>query len=158
MTEIATRPAAPEDAPQMSALLAEILQSWGSPRPSDPAHIKAHYIAHPDSVACTVALGPEGEVIGFQSLRGVGAENPYDLPEGWAAIGTYVRQSGARRGVGRALFAASRAAAEAAGLTHIEAKIALDNARALAYYEAMGFRDYAEAPGAVRKSLRLSKT
>lgn len=153
---IATRPARPEDADEMSALLGEILRQWGSARPSDPGHIRAHYISHPDSVCCTVATGPEGEILGFQSVRGIGQENLYDLPEGWGAIGTYVRQGGTRRGIGRALFAASRAAAEAAGLRHLDATIAADNARALAYYEAMGFRDYATKAQARRKSFDLT--
>lgn len=150
-----TRAATPEDADAMSAVLSEILQDWGSTRPGDATHVRRHYIDHPNSIACTVALDDQGQVIGFQSLQIAGTDNPYDLPADWGMIGTYVALSGGRKGTGRALFAASKAAAMSAGLTHVDATIGKDNETGLAYYEAMGFRSYRDTPTAICKMLTL---
>jgi ribosomal protein S18 acetylase RimI-like enzyme len=80
--------------------------------------------------------------LGFQSLLRAAAGNRYDVPVGWGIIGTHIGPRAQRRGVGSALFAASREAALAARLTRIDATIAADNATGLGYYEAMGFRTY----------------
>jgi len=147
------RAARAADAEAMSAILLPILAGWGSDRPGGPAYVLAHYIEHPDRVACTVAMDAAGEMLGFQSLKAARPGNPYGLPEGWGIIGTYVRASAGRRGVGKALFAASLRAAKAAGLAEIDATIGAGNAQGLAYYEALGFRSYREKPGAVCKKL-----
>jgi GNAT superfamily N-acetyltransferase len=143
------------DAPQMSALLTEILKIWNSNRPSDPAHVNAHYITHPHSIACSVAE-ETGEILGFQSLKRAWDGNPYDVPKGWGIIGSYVRSDMAGRGIGRQLFARSNEAARTAGLIAIDATIADDNAPGLAYYDAMGFETYRTKPGAICKAYRLN--
>lgn len=148
------RPATRDDAEGMSRVLAAILAAKRSDRPSDPAHVLEHYIAHPDRVACTVAV-ENGHVVGFQSLRRARAGNPYGVTPGWGIIGTYVEAGHEGRGIGRGLFQASLSAAGAAGLPAIDATIGRANAGGQAYYGAIGFRDYAETATALRKRYDL---
>lgn len=148
---IHVRPATPADAQAMSAILAEILAGWKSERPSDPSHVLAQYIAHPDRVECSVATDANGTILGFQSLRLATADNPYGVAPGWGIIGTYVKRGIGRRGIGSALFAATARAARQAGLEEIDATIGESNEDGQAYYEAMGFRTYRDRPGAVCK-------
>lgn len=150
-----TRPSSAEDAREMSRILSEILQLWKSERPSDPDHVQAHYIAHPDSVACTIAQDDGGEVLGFQSLRLARYGNQYGVTPGWGFIGTYVRLGQSGRGIGRLLFNTTRIAAQKAGLPAIDATIAADNDTALAYYQALGFRTYRTPQGAICKRFNL---
>ncbi|WP_237218062.1 GNAT family N-acetyltransferase [Ruegeria lacuscaerulensis] len=70
-------------------------------------------------------------------------------------IGTHIRPSTARRGVGRALFQETLKAARAAGLVAIDATIGVNNAEGLAYYQARGFVDCRRIDGARRKSFTL---
>lgn len=148
---VEVRDAVQEDAQGMSAILADILTTWGSSRPRSPAHVLAHYIEDPQRVRCCVALDEAGAILGFQSLKKAGEANPYDLPIGWGIIGTYVRADAARRGVGKALFAASLEAATGAGIRTIDATIGETNTSGLRYYAAMGFETYKTAPGAISK-------
>jgi ribosomal protein S18 acetylase RimI-like enzyme len=53
------------------------------------------------------------------------------------------------------LFAASRQAAQAAGLTMIDATIGETNTAALAYYEAMGFCSYRTFEGCICKQYEV---
>ena len=152
---ITVRPAVSSDAEAMSIVLAEIIADWKSDRPTSPDHVRAHYVDHPERIECSVALDETGAVVGFQSLRLAVEGNSYDVTPGWGIIGTYVKLDTARRGIGSALFAASRAAALKAGLPAIDATIGADNAKGLAYYEAMGFRTYRETPSAISKRYDL---
>ncbi|MBL4813374.1 MAG: GNAT family N-acetyltransferase [Rhodobacteraceae bacterium] len=145
------RPACAADAVAMSAILTPILKQWQSKRRGDAAHILAHYITHPDKLCCHVAdAGAEG-LLGFQALNLAGVGNPYNVPPGWGFIGTYVRPGFGGRGIGRQLFAASSAAASAAGIVNIDATIGADNASGLAYYAAMGFETYKSEATYIRK-------
>lgn len=108
------------------------------PSPVDLSLVRERYLDAEHAIACTVAVR-DGRVIGFQSLTRAWPANPYGAPVGWGIIGTHIRPESGRTGIGRELFAVTRAAAEAAGLQHIEAAIGIDNAPALAYYAAMGF-------------------
>ncbi|MAM24877.1 MAG: GNAT family N-acetyltransferase [Rhodobacteraceae bacterium] len=145
------RPAVREDAVAMSAALAAILDTWESGRPRSPGHVLSNYIDHPDRVECSVAMGRDGTLLGFQSLKRATPGNPYDLSEGWGIIGTYVSVQATGRGVGRVLFAASRDSARGAGIAQIDATIGATNEGALAYYAAMGFETYRRRPRAVCK-------
>ncbi|MCM5558631.1 GNAT family N-acetyltransferase [Pleomorphomonas sp. JP5] len=145
------RPASPADSKGMSAILGEILASWNSDRPSSADHVRAFYIEHPDRIECSVAVSDEGEIVGFQALKLAREGNSWNVPPGWGVIGTYVKLGVGRRGVGRALFAATQQAARAASLPTIDATIAETNALGLAYYEAMGFRTYRQQPGMISK-------
>jgi ribosomal protein S18 acetylase RimI-like enzyme len=154
---VVVKDAVPADANGMSIVLTEVLLSWASKRPGSPEHVLEHYIQHPDGIRCSVAFDENNKVIGFQSLKMATAGNQFDLPIGWGIIGTYVSLDAGRRGIGRALFAASLAGAKAAGLSNIDATIGETNNLGLGYYEAMGFRTYQTKPGAVCKQLVLSE-
>lgn len=143
------------DAAALDGVLTPILERWGSARPRGADHVRAHYIEHPDSLACHLAEA-EGRVLGFQSLKRAMPDNPYDLPEGWGIVGTYVAAEAAGRGIGRALFAATLRAALAAGLERIDATIGAENADGLAYYEALGFRTWRERGSAIGKAYDLA--
>ncbi|NVK98977.1 GNAT family N-acetyltransferase [Ruegeria pomeroyi] len=151
------RQAGPADAAAMSAVLHPILTGWNSARSGDAETVLTRYIDDPDRLSCAVAC--EGErILGFQSLKLARAGNVYDLPAGWGIIGTYVAGDAGRRGIGRALFTETLAAARRAGLAHIDATIGADNAQGLPYYSALGFQTWRELDGAVGKRFDLSAT
>jgi len=154
-SSITVRPAVSSDAEAMSIVLAEIIALWKSDRPTSPDHVRANYVDHPERVECSVAVDETGTIVGFQSLRLATEGNSYDVTPGWGIIGTYVKLGTARRGIGSALFAASRAAAQKAGLPAIDATIGASNEKGLAYYEAMGFRTYRQTPSAISKRYEL---
>lgn len=142
------------DAERMSALLKELTASGKRRSPDTEDFVRAHYIESPWKIRCSVA--EKGEtILGFQSLIRAEVGNKSGVEPGWGIIGTHIRPSAARRGVGRALFAISREAARAASIEKIDASIASDNPEALAYYEAMGFRTYRTPEGLVCKCFDL---
>jgi L-amino acid N-acyltransferase YncA len=152
------RPATPADAAGMSRVLAEIVAATGRERPTDPAFVLARYVGNPAGIRCSVALDAAGEVLGFQSLIRAVAGNAYDVPEGWGIIGTHISPRAHRKGVGTALFLASRQAAREAGLDRIDAAIGAANAGALRYYEALGFRTYRERNDVIQKAFTVDRT
>ncbi len=109
----------------------------------DIALVRERYLDTEYGIACTVAE-EEGRVVGFQSLTWAWPGNPYNVPAGWGIIGTHIHPAAGRSGLGRRLFVKSLAAAQAAGLRHIDATIGADNFPALAYYANMGFVPYRE--------------
>ena len=137
------RPATPADAPQMAALLNEIIAIGGTTAhqtPFDNDRMLDHYIARPEVVSCHVAE-ESGAVLGFQYLAW--ATDPDDpMPDGWAIIASFVAQSAAGKGVGQHLFAATKAVAAKAGVKTIDATIRADNVPGLRYYGGLGFVDY----------------
>lgn len=140
---LAVRPATAADAPALAALLNEIIRIGGTTAHEEPFTARAfarHYLTGPGVICCHVAEAG-GRPLGFQAL-----ERHPDLPEGWADIGTFVAPGRQGGGIGAALFAATRAAAEAAGRTAINATIRADNTPGLRYYARMGFTDYAADP------------
>lgn len=149
------RPATTDDVPGMSSFLQQLAALGKRTRPSDQDFVRTHYIEHPDSVQCVVAED-EGTILGFQALKVAVEGNPYGVTVGWGIIGTHVSLNAARRGVGRALFAATRAAAEKAGVQKIDASIGATNAEGLAYYDAMGFRTYRTPDGMICKCYDMS--
>lgn len=142
MTEI--RPARLTDAEDMAEVQNAIYRAGLRASPVDVALVRERYLDTAYGVACTVAE-QDGRVVGFQSLTRAWPGNPYGVAEGWGIIGTHIRPDAGRSGIGRRLFAASLAAAKIAGLKHIDASIGADNAPALAYYAAMGFKPYRES-------------
>lgn len=151
---IEIRPVRIDDADGMSKVLKEIIDATGRERDYDRDHVIERYISDPNRIACHVAVA-DGEVLGFQSLKFATEGNPYGVAVGWGIIGTHVSPRAARKGVGSALFAATRKAASDAGLTHIDASIGEDNDMGLAYYEALGFRSYRTSPGRICKQYIL---
>lgn len=153
--DITIRAAVAGDAVEMSAILTEILTTWGSERARSPEHIRAFYIKHPDQVSCVVAANEAGDILGFQSLKRAVEGNPYDVTSGWGVIGTYVKQGITGRGIGSRLFAATSQSARLSGFHKIDATIGNGNAAGQRYYEAMGFRTYRTKQGAVCKCFTL---
>ncbi len=138
------RPADPDDAPQMAALLNEIIAIGGSTALETPVtagDMRAWYIDGPLVDCCHVAVDDAGDITGFQVLE------HDEVPQGIAYISTFARQSPRVPGVGTALFQATCTAARGLGLREISAKIRGDNVSGLGYYSKMGFRDHSVDPG-----------
>lgn len=148
------RDAVLSDVVQISGFLKELTASGKRTSPDNEAFVRAHYIENPRKIRCSVAE-ENGIVLGFQSLIRAEVGNKSGVEPGWGIIGTHIRPSAARRGVGRALFAVSHKAAEDASIEKIDASIANDNPEALAYYEAMGFRTYRTPDGLICKCFDL---
>lgn len=135
------RDATPEDVQQISAFLKELTASGKRTRPDDEAFVLTSYVEDPDKISCAVAE-EDGVILGFQSLKWAVLGNQWDVEPGWGIIGTHIKPSAARRGVGRALFSVTAQAAKKSGVPHIDASIGASNPEALAYYAAMGFQTY----------------
>lgn len=141
---ITLRPARPDDAAPLAALLNTIIIIGGTTAlqtPFDPAGFADAFIGGPTVLSCQVAEA-DGAAIGFQVLL----RDPA-LPFDWGDIGSFARQAPRVRGIGSALFPATRAAALALGLAAINATIRADNVGGLAYYSGLGFEDYPLARG-----------
>lgn len=149
------RDAIEDDAAEMSAFLQQLASLGKRTSRSDLEFVLTTYINDPWKVQCVVAEDGDNTILGFQSLKRATEGNIYDVEPGWGIIGTHVRPDAARRGVGRALFAASLQAAKKAGLHKVDASIAGTNTEALAYYEAMGFRTYRMPQGTICKCLNV---
>ncbi|HLS48505.1 MAG TPA: GNAT family N-acetyltransferase [Actinomycetaceae bacterium] len=150
------RPARATDAEDMAEVQNAIYRAGLRASPVDVALVRERYLGMDDNVACTVAER-EGRVVGFQSLMRAWPGNPYDVAEGWGIIGTHIHPDAGRSGLGRRLFAASLAAAKAAGLRHIDASIGATNAPALAYYSAIGFVPYRESGDTIAHRFDVSR-
>ncbi|WP_229801408.1 GNAT family N-acetyltransferase [Tateyamaria omphalii] len=140
----------------MSAFLRELTALGKRLSPDDEEFVQRYYIEGEDKIRCSVA-DDEGAVLGFQSLKIARAGNQWGVEPGWGIVGTHIRPSAARRGVGRALFEVTRKAAEDAGLAHIDASIGANNPEGLAYYEAMGFRTYRTSMDLICKRFDISR-
>lgn len=140
------RKATPADAPELASLLNEIIRAGGTTAIETELSAQEFddwFISGPYPLACHVAE-EDGILYGFQSLSLFG-----DPPEGWADIATFARMAPKKKGVGTALFEATRKAAAELGLSAINATIRADNVSGLGYYAKMGFKDYdriAEVP------------
>lgn len=145
------RPATADDADAMSVMLKKLVAAGKRTAPADVEFVLTHYVHNPVGVRCSLAQGEDGNILGFQSLIRAVEGNPYDTPIGWGIVGTHVSPDAVRQGVGRQLFAVTRRAAFEAGLTKIEAFIALSNLTAQAFYESIGFRTYRTTETAVCK-------
>ena len=133
------RKAVSADAEALSKLLNEIIRAGGTTAietPLSAAEFADWFIDGEFPLACHVAER-DGTLLGFQSLSVFG-----DPPKGTADTATFARMNPKTKGVGTALFPATRAAAEKHGLAFINATIRADNVSGLAYYTAMGFEDY----------------
>lgn len=155
MSDIFYRRAQEGDAASIASVLQDIFEAGKRKAPVTAEFVLGHYITHTDSVRCTVAVEHIGQILGFQSLRCATEDNPYDVAVGWGIIGTHIRPSAARRGIGRGLFAQTLNAARDFGLTSIDATIGADNQDGLAYYDAMGFRTYRQLDAGVSKAYTL---
>jgi len=150
------RPAVSADADGIAAVLEALRQAGQRKTAGDAAFVRETYIENDNRIACSVAVDAAGRLLGFQSLQIAPEGNPYGAPVGWGVIGTHLHPDASGQGIGRALFAVTRAAAEDARLPAIDAQIGADNAQGLGYYSAMGFVGYRETPTAVGKKLVLT--
>lgn len=133
------------DVPTACEILNQIIAIGGTTAhetPYDTDRFAASYLQGTDLICCHVALDPNGNVAGFQWL-GRGAT----LPDDCGDIATFARAEPKLRGIGTALFAATRAAALDNGLSQINATIRADNVPGLAYYGKMGFGDHSVTSG-----------
>ncbi len=138
-----TRPAVPADAQQLCDMLNEIIAIGGTTahqRSFDAERMLHHYIA-PDRHISTIVAENDGQVVGFQMLAWPDPDIA-PMPDGWGFVASFVRVGMTGIGIGKALFAATTAAAQAAGCTHIDATIRADNTSGLRYYAGLGFTDY----------------
>lgn len=138
---IAVRPATSADAPELAELLNAIIARGGTTALEEaftPERLDETYLTGSDVLSCVVAVDTDsGRLEGFQTL----IREPH-LPEDWGDIATFSRVDGIQRGVGSALFAATRERARALGLAAVNAEIRADNTGGLAFYSKMGFQDY----------------
>ncbi|MFY0661366.1 MAG: GNAT family N-acetyltransferase [Shimia sp.] len=133
------------DAERLSNVLKELKASGKRRSPDTVALVLSYYLQNSNKVLCIVAE-ENGELLGFQSLQRAVFDNNWGVKPGWGIIGTHIRPSAARRGIGRTFFNETRKAAVIASLPMLDATIAADNPEALAYYDAMGFSTY-RTPG-----------
>jgi len=151
MTEIEIRDARREDAAALTELLNAIIARGGTTALEDPYTAERFadaYIDGPDVHCCFVAVDPAtGRLEGYQSV-GRNTELTPDIGD----VGTFARLGGTQRGVGSALFAATRVRAAALGLAAINATIRADNAGGLAFYAKQGFEDHSVTPAVPLKS------
>jgi L-amino acid N-acyltransferase YncA len=139
--ELRVRPTARADAPTLADLLNEIIAAGGTTAYETPFTPEAFADAHIDGpavITSMIAEDDDGRPMGFQILLASDKLGP-----GWGDIGTFARRGSTTRGIGSALFAATKAAAIATGLKAINATIRADNIGGLAFYARMGFVDYA---------------
>lgn len=148
MTEarFCVRQAVSADAAELADLLNAIIARGGTTAledPYTPERLNAAYLTGPDVLCCFVAVDQEARRLeGFQTL----GRSP-SLPADVGDIGTFARVGGTQRGIGSALFAATRACATVLGLAAINATIRADNSGGLAFYSRMGFVDHGVAAG-----------
>lgn len=152
---IGIREAEDGDAVQMAVILNEIIEIGGLTAHLtrfDAERIRRTFIHPVRRISCFVAL--DGlQVRGFQALEWSDPEWPGEdrLPADWALVSTFVQPGHHRRGIGKALFKRTAAAAEAAGVRFIDATIRQENARAQAFYGSLGFEEYRRSADAVSK-------
>jgi RimJ/RimL family protein N-acetyltransferase len=131
-----------EDAPALALLLNKVIAGGGTTaleEPFDDERLASKYLTGPAVLCCFVAHDPiMPEPLGFQTL----VQEEW-LPDGWGDIGTFAQVGGNKRGIGSALFAATRDRAVQLGLVALNATIRADNAGGLAFYNKIGFEDYA---------------
>jgi L-amino acid N-acyltransferase YncA len=144
-SRIDIRDARPGDAAELAELLNAIIAQGGTTAlqvPYTPERLAEAYLVGPKVLCCFVAVDREsGRLEGFQTLGREAA-----LPDDIGDIGTFARIDGKQRGVGSALFAATRERARRLGLTAINATIRADNVGGLTFYGKQGFQDHSITP------------
>lgn len=141
--DLNVRPAVRADAAALADLLNEIIAAGGTTAyetPFTPETFADAHIDGPGVITSVLAEDGDGCPMGFQILLASDKLGP-----GWGDIGTFARRGATTRGIGSALFAATKAAAIAAGLKTLNATIRADNTGGLTFYAKMGFVDYAVA-------------
>jgi RimJ/RimL family protein N-acetyltransferase len=105
-----------------------------------PAEQQRHYLASlSPREAFHVAVAPAGEIVGYQSLDLYSPILPTMAHVG--ALGTFLLPGWRGRGVGRALFSATRQFAEGAGYRKLVIQVRASNEAAQRFYGGLGFRE-----------------
>ena len=144
------RPAQAQDLPEATVMLNAIIAQGGTTaieKPLSAPEVAEWFLIPGPRVWCCHIAEQDGVLLGFQS---VGISDK--LPKGWGEMGTYARIGQTQKGIGSALFAATKPAVKALGLTHLNALIRDDNSGGLAYYTRMGFADDRPAAEVTLKS------
>ena len=138
---IEVRQVAPADAVELAGLLNAIIGQGGTTAledPFTPKQLGDTYLFGPAVHCCFVAVDRKtGRIEGFQTLGRYPA-----LPDNIGDIGTFTRIDGKQRGIGSALFAATRKHSLELGLAALNATIRADNVGGLAFYGKLGFVDH----------------
>lgn len=143
-----TRRAEARDKQAMAQILNEIIEIGGTTayqRPVSPAYFDKFITASDPGTFLHVA--EDGDILGFQWITpDEGGGDPatgFAAPEpGMGSIASFAKPGLTGRGIGAALFEATKAASIAAGYTVLEATIRADNTPGLRYYTKMGFVDH----------------
>lgn len=150
--ELTIRDVAVSDAAAIVAILNPIIDARIYTALSEPFGVDAEraFISRfPARGIWKVAVGPGGSIVGFQLLEPFGPYTPaFDHV---ATIGTYVALAQRRRGIARALFAATLDAARRTGYEKLFTFVRADNPAALATYRAQGF----EVVGTARRHAKI---
>jgi L-amino acid N-acyltransferase YncA len=135
------RPAQDGDAQELTLLLNEIIARGRTTALEEPFAVDtlaSTMLFGNDVIGCFVAVDrATGKLLGFQSLlkyHGVG--------DGIADIATFAHIGLTRKGLGSALFLATRTTARQNGVKVINATIRADNIGGLAFYARVGFVDH----------------
>ena len=140
---ISIRPARADDVPELVSLLNQIIEHGGTTayqKKLSEADFASKFFDEESMLGFHVACLDDGRRLGFQHLQKL-----EKLPANWGDIATFALIDSPVRGIGTALFEATKAKAGELGLTAINATIRADNAPGLGYYSKMGFVDYAVA-------------
>lgn len=132
------RPAIPDDATELNAILSGIVAEGDKTAIADrlsDAEFAEWFITGRHCITCYVALRHDGAAVGFQTLE----RYHDDLPKATADIGTFVAPGARTSGIGRLLTAATVDAAKRAALSGIRAVVRDGNTEAQLFYRSMGF-------------------
>jgi L-amino acid N-acyltransferase YncA len=134
------RRALDEDAPGISIVLDTVVSARvqsAIERAWTPEEQRRYLRSLSSREAFHVAVADLGQVVGYQSLD---LFSPFLTSMAHVAqLGTYVRPSWQRRGVGQALFHATSRFATGAGYRKLVIQVRASNGSALAFYQRLGF-------------------
>jgi L-amino acid N-acyltransferase YncA len=152
-TELKVRRASADDAAGIAAVLNRIIEGGRHSlldTPFSEAEERVYIESLPGRAFIHAAETPGGEIAGFQTVEPWSSFVTREFDH-VATMGTYVAEESRRRGVGRALAAASFAAARAAGYEKIFTDLRADNLESLCYHFSLGF----SVVGTARRHARL---
>lgn len=149
---VTIRRATPDDAEGVAAVLNAVIEDGRHSLLDSPFSVedeRAFIAALPERAFLHVAE-TGADIVGFQTLEPWNTFVTHEFDH-VATMGTWVRESLRRRGIGRRLAAASFAAARALGYEKIFTDVRGDNADSLAFHLSLGFA----VVGTARRQARL---
>jgi RimJ/RimL family protein N-acetyltransferase len=136
------RRASADDAPGIASVLEAVVaeRAYSAIDRAWPAHEQRSYLASlSNREAFHVVTTASREIVGYQSLDLYSAILPSMAHVG--QLGTFLLPDWRGRGVGRALFTATRQFAEAAGYRKFVIQVRASNHAAQRFYQQCGFRE-----------------